>query len=168
MKYPIFIGMFFHTKTTTLIMNRLSFSKFLLIFTLFALASLFFFSCSNDADLTNYKEKLIGEWELKNVGDLQIFYQNRPFLLKDANMVFNSDGTLQTKIQSSSNSNTWIVEEATWSVTQSSIKTLNKIGETLTIDSEMGPFDDNIAIEFTDERTFYLILNDLEYQFVKI
>ena len=149
-------------------MNRLNFSKLLLIFTLLATTSLLFFSCGNDLELTNYKEKLIGEWELKNVGDLQMFYQDRPFLLKNATMLFNSNGTLQTQMQSSSNSKTLIVEEATGKVTQSSIKKLNNIGETLTIDSDMGPFDDNIAIEFTDERTFYLVLNDLRYQFVKI
>ena len=149
-------------------MNRLNFSKLLLIFTLLATTSLLFFSCGNDLELTNYKEKLIGEWELKNVGDLQMFYQDRPFLLKNATMLFNSNGTLQTQMQSSSNSKTLIVEEATGKVTQSSIKKLNNIGETLTIDSDMGPLDDNIAIEFTDERTFYLVLNDLRYQFVKI
>lgn len=148
-------------------MNHLNFSKLLLIFTLFLTTSLLFSSCGNDLELTNYKEKLVGEWELKNVGDLQMFYQDRPFLLKNATMMFNSNGTLQTKMLSSSNSKTWIVEEATWSVTQSSRKTLNQ-REILTIDSDMGPFDDKIAIEFTDERTFYLMLNDLEYQFVKI
>ncbi|MBL4650498.1 MAG: hypothetical protein JKY03_12270 [Aureispira sp.] len=148
-------------------MNHLNFSKLLLICTFFAATSLLFFSCGGDNELTNYKEKLIGEWELKNVGDLQMFYIDRPFLLKNATMLFNSNGTLQTKMQSSSNSKTWIVEEATWSVSQSSIKTLNKIGETLTIDSDTGPFDDNVSIEFTDERTFYLMLNNLEYQFVK-
>jgi|VirMetMinimDraft_7_1064189.scaffolds.fasta_scaffold114416_1 hypothetical protein len=150
-------------------MNRLNFSKFLLIFTLLATTSLLFFSCGNDLELTNYQEKLIGEWELKNVGELQMLYQDRPFLLKNATMLFNSNGTLQTKMQSSSNSKTMIVEEATWSVTQSSIrKTVNKVGETLTIDSDTGPFNDRISIEFTNERTFFLILNDLTYQFVKI
>jgi len=149
-------------------MNRLIFSKFLQISAVLFFITLLFFSCGNDLELTNYKEKLVGEWELKNVGDLQMFYQDRPFLLKNATMLFNSNGTLQTKMLSSSNSKTWIVEEATWSVTQSSRKTLNKVGEILTIDSDTGPFDDNISIEFTDERTFYLILNDLEYQFVKL
>lgn len=149
-------------------MNQLSFSKLLLIFTLLTATSLLFSSCGSDVELTNYKEKLIGEWELKNVGDLQMFYQNRPFLLKNATMIFNSNGTLQTKTLSSSNSKTWIVEEATWSVTQSSRKLLNQTGEILSINSDTGPFNDNIAIEFTDERTFYLTLNDLEYQFVKI
>jgi hypothetical protein len=128
--------------------------------------SLLFCSCG-DNELTNYKEKLVGEWELKNVGDLQIFYQDKPFFLKNATMLFNSNGTLQTRMQSSENTKTWIVEEATWSVTQSSIKTLNRIGETLTIDSDVGPFNDNISIEFTDERTFYIMLNELEYKFVK-
>ena len=147
-------------------MNHLNLSKLLLIFTLLTATSLLFFSCG-DNELTNYKDKLIGEWELKNVGDLQIFYQEQPFSLKNATMLFNSNGTLETRMQSNSNSKTWIVEEATWSVTQSKINTLNKVGEILSIDSDMGPFDDKIAIEFTDERTFYLILNDLEYQFVK-
>mgnify|MGYP000067766256 CR=1 FL=1 len=147
-------------------MSHLNLSKLLLIFTLLTTTSLLFFSCG-DNELTKYKEKIIGEWELKNVGDLQMFYQDRPFSLKNATMLFNSNGTLQTRMQSSSNSKTWIVEEATWSVTQSSIKTLNKVGETLSIDSDTGPFDDNISIEFTDERTFYLMLNNLEYQFVK-
>ncbi|WMX13914.1 MULTISPECIES: hypothetical protein [unclassified Aureispira] len=149
-------------------MNFFNISKNLLLVFLSLATCSFFSSCGNDLDLTNYKEKLIGEWELKNVGDLQMFYQNRPFLLKNASMTFNSNGTLQTKMQSSSNSTTWIVEEATWSVTQSSRKVLNNVGETLTIKSNTGPFDDNIAIEFTDERTFYLTLNDLEYQFIKI
>lgn len=149
-------------------MNHFTFSKHLYIYLFLVIISLFLSSCGNDNDLTNYKEKLIGEWELKNVGDLQIFYQDRPFLLKNAKMTFRSNGTLETQMQSNNNSKTWIVEEATWSVTQSSLKTLSKIGETLTIKSDTGPFDDNISIEFTDERTFYLLLNDLEYQFVKI
>ncbi|MFT5647379.1 MAG: hypothetical protein ACI976_002069, partial [Aureispira sp.] len=93
-------------------MNRLNFSKLLLICTFLAATSLLFFSCGGDNELTNYKEKLVGEWELKNVGDLQMFYTERPFLLKNATMLFSSNGTLQTKMQSSSNSKTWIVEEA--------------------------------------------------------
>lgn len=148
-------------------MNHFNLSKLLLICSLLITSSFLFSSCGGDSELTNYKEKLIGEWELKNVGDLQMFYQDRPFSLKNASMLFNSNGTLQTRMQSSSNSKTWIVEEATWSVTQSSIKTSSRTGETLTIDSDTGPFDDNISIEFTDERTFYIMLNDLEYQFVK-
>ena len=41
-------------------------------------------------------------------------------------------------------------------------------GGFLTIKADNGPFDDVIKIEFTDERTFYIMLNGLEYQFVKI
>lgn len=149
-------------------MKHLSFSPpSLIVFLLLLTFSTLFSSCGNN-DLTNYKEKLIGEWELKNVGDLQAFYRNSPFLLKNATMIFSKNGVLETRMLSNRDKKLWIVENATWSVTQSKNSTLTKIGEVLSIKSDDGPFNDDMLIEFTDERTFYITLNELEYQFIKI
>lgn len=149
-------------------MKHLSFLKPQVIVPLLFLTISILFSSCGDNDLTNYKEKLIGEWELKNVGDLQVFYRDSPFLLKNARMFFNKNGVLETRMLSNRDKKTWIIESATWSVTQSKNSTLTRLGETLSIKSDNGPFNDDMTIEFTDERTFYITLNELEYQFIKI
>lgn len=147
-------------------MKYLNFSKLHLILIACLLLSSLFSSCG-DSELTNYKEKIIGEWELKNVGDLQASYKNKPFLLKNATMLFNKNGTLETRMLSSRDKKTWITNTGTWSVTQS--QNINQLAsETLTLKSDDGPFHDDVSIVFTDERTFYISLNELEYQFVKI
>lgn len=117
-----------------------------------------FGACQDDS--IDYREKIIGKWELKNVGDLQRHYRNQSYVLKNACLIFEENGILQTKLISSTNANTWITEQASWS--------MPKTGEVLTIKSEMGPFNDGLEIFFTDERTFHIILNDLEYIFVKL
>lgn len=125
-------------------------------------------SCGGDeTEYTNYAERLVGSWELKNIGDLQVAYRNKPFMLKNATMIFEDDGSLETRMLSARDGKTWITESATWEVTQRPITT-RFTGETLTIKSDNGPFNDKIFIEFTDERTFYLVLNELQYQFVKL
>lgn len=135
---------------------------------LLLIATTTLFSSCGDSNLTNYKEKLIGEWELKNVGDLQTHYKKRPFLLKNATLKFNSNGTLESRMLSNRDKKTWITETATWTVTQSSNNSLAQISETLSIKADKSPFKDDIYIEFTDERTFYISLNELLYQFVKL
>ena len=115
-------------------------------------------ACGDDS--IDYREKILGTWELKNVGDLQIHYRERPFVLKNAQLTFDSNGNLQTKLNSSKNADTWITEQASWSMPRE--------GQALSIKSEKGPFNDVLEIFFTDERTFNIILNDLEYIFVKI
>lgn len=149
-------------------MNFLPFQKLHFpLLTLLVLASMFFSSCG-DNDLTNYKERIIGEWELKNVADLQPAYKNRPFLLKNATMIFYKNGTLETRMLSNQDKKTWITETATWTVSQT--KNINQLPaiETLTIKADNSPFNDDIDIEFTNERTFILTLNGLIYQFVKL
>jgi hypothetical protein len=115
-------------------------------------------SCGDDS--INYREKLIGEWELKNVGELQSFFRNKAFSIKGATMKFEDSGLVETRMNSSSNINTWIVQNGTW--------TMPTTGQVLTIKAEDGPFDDALEIEFLDERTFDLFLNGLRYQFVKM
>lgn len=149
-------------------MKYLSFLHPQIIVLLLLLAISTLFSSCGDNDLTNYQEKLIGEWELKNIGDLQAFYKNSSFLLKNATMVFSKNGVLETRMLSNRDKKTWIIESATWSVTQSKNSMLSRVGEILSIKSDDGPFNDDMAIEFTDERTFYITLNQLEYQFIKI
>lgn len=124
-------------------------------------------SCGSD-ELTNYHDRLIGEWKLSNSGELQPFYNDKPFILKSATITFNDDGTVETRIINSKDIKTWIVNKGTWSVTQSS--TDNKLvkNETLTIKSDTGPFDDEMYISFVDERTFFIAINELEYEFVKL
>ena len=51
----------------------------LMFFTLIMLGA-----CGDDS--IDYREKILGTWELKNVGDLQIHYRNRPFVLKNAQL----------------------------------------------------------------------------------
>lgn len=123
------------------------------------LSAIFFFYSCGDGSI-DYREKIIGTWELKNVGDLQNFYHGKSFLLKNASLIFDDNGTLETKIRSSKNANTWISEKGTWS--------MPKEGEVLSLKSDNGPFDDDLEIFFTDERTFHIILNDLEYIFIKL
>jgi hypothetical protein len=117
-----------------------------------------FGACQDDS--IDYREKIIGKWELKNVGELQSHYRNQPYVLKNACLIFDDNGVLQTKLKSSTNTNTWITEQASWSMPKS--------GKVLTIKSETGPFNDGLEIFFTDERTFNITLNDLDYIFVKL
>lgn len=116
-------------------------------------------SCNNNQE-TDYSEKILGEWQLKNTGDLEMHYKERPFLLKDATMKFNDDGSIETRMLSSRDKKTWITQTGTW--------TMPVNGELLSIKANNSPFDDNLEIAFTDERTFYLLSNELEYQFVKL
>jgi hypothetical protein len=83
-------------------------------------------------------------------------------------MLFNDDGTLETRIMDGNNNKQWIVDKGTWSVTQSS--NANKLvkNETITIKSDTGPFYDAMYISFIDERTFFISINELEYEFVKL
>ncbi len=118
--------------------------------------------------MTNYHERLIGEWQLSNPGDLQPFYNNKPFMLKSATMVFSNDGVLETRILNSKDQKTWIIHKGTWSVTQSSNANTLVKNESLTIKADDGPFDDYLYISFIDERTFFISINELEYEFVKL
>jgi len=111
-------------------MKFLTFKSSSLLHILFAFCCILQFSSCGQDDTIDYRERLIGEWELKNVGELQTFFRNRPFMLKSATM---------------------------------------RTGEYLTIKSDNSPFNDVLDIYFTDanERMFSIILNELEYQFVK-
>lgn len=138
-----------------------------ILFFLFICTALSLQSCGDDG-LTDYHERLVGEWQLSNAGDLQPFFNSKPYTLKSAIMVFDDDGTLETRILNSKDQKTWIVSKGTWSVSQSpNTNTLVK-NETLTIKADDGPFDDFLYISFIDERTFYIALNELEYEFVKL
>lgn len=133
--------------------------SFFIKFSFLILCATLFTACGGE-ETVNYREKIIGEWELKNEGDLQVFFKNKPFILKKASMLFNEDGTIETKALSSRDKKTWLVQTGTWDMPES--------GGTLTIKSDDTPFHDGMLIEFTDERTFYITLNELEYQFVKL
>lgn len=137
------------------------------LFFAFLLSTLSLQSCGSD-ELTNYHDRLIGEWQLSNAGDLQPFYNDKPFILKSATMIFGDDETVETRIMDSKDPKKWIVNTGTWSVTQSS--NANKLvkNETITIKSDTGPFDDSMYISFIDERTFFIAINELEYEFVKL
>lgn len=135
-----------------------SITKFKLLFILFS-TFLLISSCGGDYTI-NYREKIIGKWELKNEGDLQVYYTNKPFILKEASMEFWDNGKIETTMLSSRDKKTLLVQTGTW--------TMPNEGGTLTIKSDESPFHDGLLIEFTDERTFYITLNDLVYQFVKV
>lgn len=125
-------------------------------------------ACGGDDEMTHYHEMLIGTWQLNNAGDLQPFFNNSPFILRDAQMTFEDDGVLETRLLSSRDNKTWITETGTWSVSQSPIIDRLVTNESLKLTANNSPFDDEIYIAFEDERTFYLELNELQYQFVKL
>ena len=143
--------------------HRASLCAALFLFCLLGLSS-----CGDGIEMTNYEELLVGTWQLNNAGDLQPFYNDSPFILREAQMVFEDDGTLETRLLSKRDNKTWITETGTWSVTQSPITDQLILNETITITADNGPFDDPFYISFEDERTFYLQLNELEYQFIKV
>ena len=125
-------------------------------------------ACGDDTEMTQYQDMLIGTWQLNNAGDLQPFYNDSPFILKDAQKTFEDDGALETRLLSSRDNKTWITETGTWSVTQSPIIDQLVTNESLYLTASNGPFDDGIYIAFEDERTFFIELNGLQYQFVKL
>ncbi len=126
------------------------------------------FQSCGDNGVTNYHDRLIGDWQLSNAGDLQPFYNSQPYSLKSAIMSFKKDGTLETRILKSGSDKTWKVETGTWSVTQSPNTESLVQNESLTIKADDTPFDDFLYISFIDERTFYIAINELEYEFVKL
>ncbi len=83
-------------------------------------------------------------------------------------MVFKDDGTLETRILDKDQQKTWKVEVGTWSVTQSPNTETLVENETITIKASDSPFDDFMYISFIDERTFFILLNEMEYVFVKV
>lgn len=127
-----------------------------------------FFSACGDNGMTNYHDLLLGTWQLNNAGDLQPYYNDSPFILKNAQMVFSDDGTLETRLLSSRDNKTWITETGTWSVTQSPNREELVLNESLTIKADNSPFDDILYVQFEDARTLYIELNELGYRFVKI
>lgn len=129
-----------------------------LIFTLFLL--LFITSCGNKQQI-DYSEVLVGEWRLKNAGELQRYLKGkRNYLLKNAAMVFKDDGTVETQLMLTSNQE-WSKQMGTWEVAED--------GTSLSLTSDNGPFDENdLKIEFPNERVFYLTSNKLIYHFVKL
>lgn len=138
-----------------------------LLYLLFIATTLGLQSCGDDG-LTHYHERLVGEWQLSNAGDLQPFYNDKPFTLKSAIMVFEDNGTLETRVLNSKDQKTWMISKGTWSVTQSPNTNTLVENETLTIKADDGPFHDNMYISFIDERTFFVAINELEYEFVKL
>jgi hypothetical protein len=142
-------------------MKILTFKNSNLLLTLFAFCCILQFSSCGQDDTINYRDRLIGEWELKNVGELQAFFRNKPFMLKNATMRFDNNGTIETQMLSSRDKKTWITQTGTWS--------MPRTGDYLTIKSDNSPFNDVLDIYFTDanERMFSIMLNELEYQFAK-
>jgi hypothetical protein len=129
-----------------------------LVFTLFLL--LFMTSCGNNQKI-DYNEVLVGEWRLKNAGELQRYLKGkRNYLLKNAAMIFKEDGIVETQLMLTSNQE-WSKQTGTWEVAED--------GTSLSLTSDNGPFDENnLKIEFPNERVFYLTSNKLIYHFVKL
>lgn len=133
--------------------------KHSILFLLLTSILLFFVACGNDG-LPDYREEIVGEWRLKNAGELQRYLKgDRDYLLKNASITFKDDGTVDTQIMLSDNQK-WFNQTGTWE--------MPKEGKLLTLKSDSGPFDDELKIDFTDERTFYLTSNGLAYQFIKL
>ena len=61
-------------------MKRLTFNIFRPIHFLLAFCCIGLFSSCGGDDAINYREKIIGEWELKNIGDLQASFKNKSFM----------------------------------------------------------------------------------------
>ena len=126
---------------------------------IFFLVSLFFVSCADDS--IDFREKIEGVWQLTNMGELQQFYPANEinFILKDAQLSFSSDGTLESKLMSN-DKKTWILEKGTWS--------MPKEGGVIRLKNQGGLFNDKLIIEFFDERTFQIVSNELSFLFVKL
>ena len=126
---------------------------------IFFFIALFFVSCGDDS--VDYREKIEGVWQLTNMGELQQFYPSKEidFILKDAQLSFSSDGTLESKLLSK-DKKTWITEEGTWS--------MPKEGGVIRLENQGGLFNDQLIIEFFDERTFQIVSNELSFLFVKL
>lgn len=132
-------------------------NKFFIYITFFLL--LFSFnSCSDDS--VDYREKIIGDWELKNIGELQSYYAKNSFILKNAIISFSDDGKVRSQLTNKKNPKEKIINQGEWE--------MPKKGGLIRIISEDSPFNDFLKIDFSDERTFFLVLNGIEYQFVKI
>ncbi len=117
-------------------------------------------SCNRVQEI-DYRECLEGEWRLKNAGDLQrYFMDSKTFVLKDATLKFNSDGTIATKLKKADGSDWLPTESGTWD--------MPKEAGSILIKSDKGPFNDRLTIEFGDERTFYITSNDIVFHFIKI
>ena len=126
---------------------------------IFFLVSLFFVSCADDS--IDFREKIEGVWQLTNMGELQQFYpaDEINFILKDAQLSFSSDGTLESKLMSN-DKKTWISEKGTWS--------MPKEGGVIRLKNQGGLFNDKLIIEFFDERTFQIVSNELSFLFVQL
>ena len=126
---------------------------------IFFLIATLFISCADES--VDYREKIEGVWQLKNMGELQQFYPANEidFILKDAQLSFASDGTLESKLMAKDNV-TWITEKGTWS--------MPKEGGVIRLENQGGLFNDQLIIEFFDERTFQIVSNELPFVFVKL
>ena len=119
----------------------------------------FISSCGNSLAI-NYRESIVGEWQLKNAGELQRYFRDeKEFVLKNATMVFNNNGTMETRLLKS-DKKSWIRQSGEWD--------MPKEGGLIWIKADKGPLDEKLLIEFADERTFYITSNDLIFQFVKM
>lgn len=117
-----------------------------------------FVGCGGEETI-DYSEKIVGEWQLKNTGDLQVAYKKRPFKLKDATMAFHSNGTIETRLLSTFDDQTWITQSGIWDMP------IN--GKIVAIKSDDTPFDEPLSIYFRNEQTFEIEHNGFLYVFVK-
>jgi hypothetical protein len=116
-------------------------------------------SCGGEKT-TDYTVWLEGDWALKNAGELErILPDRRSYLLVGAQISFAGDGTL-TSTMMQLDKKTEIKQTGTWEMPTT--------GEKITIKSNNGPFDDELKIDFPDERTFFIRSNQLFYHFVKL
>lgn len=130
-------------------------------FTLFSFLFVFLLisSCGGNQQV-DYSEVIVGEWRLKNAGELQRYLPaERGYLLKNAAIVFHEDGTVEAQLMKSQNQE-WFTQKGTWEIAED--------GTTITIDADGVAFDDELPISFPNERAFYLTSNQLIYHFVKL
>ena len=119
-------------------------------------------SCGNNDEDIDYRSWIVGEWGLKNSGELERYLKNkteRPYLFKNATILFAADGSIETKLMKL-DKKSWITHTGRWE--------MPKRGKLLSIKSDTGPLRDQLKIDFPDERTFYIRSNGLLYHFVKL
>ncbi len=122
---------------------------------LFLCAAVFLSSCGKKS--INYKEKLEGIWQLSNVPEvLKTSGDDISFnadVLRTATIAFESGGKLITNVNK-------ITQKGSWSVSDD--------GSVLMLKAEGLRFDEQLALNFENERTITIKNNGKKFVFKKV
>ena len=113
------------------------------------------FSCGKKS--IDYKEKLEGIWQLSNVPEvLKVSGDEIPYnadALRDATIAFESGGKLTTNVNKKTQKGSWSVSDD---------------GSVIMLKAEGLRFDEQLALNFENERTIVITNNGKKFVFKKI